>query len=181
MSPLEERIGYKFRNPLLLAEALTHPSVGHESQRKHFDNQRLEFLGDAVLQLVITEHLYGYFTAEAEGKLTKLRARLVSREALARSPGIAGVPYQFSRYSGPPTCSFVGRLSGSVATNPAPELAGQIVPAGGTPRADARVSGLQGPRFSRLWPVDVLPGRRESSGDIQRHRAWNEYTSKRKF
>jgi len=83
VNPLEERIGYKFRNSLLLAEALTHPSLRHETHRSHFDNQRLEFLGDAVLQLVITEHLYGYFTAEAEGKLTKLRARLVSREALA--------------------------------------------------------------------------------------------------
>jgi ribonuclease-3 len=83
VNPLEERIGYKFRNSLLLAEALTHPSLRHETHTRHFDNQRLEFLGDAVLQLVVTEHLYGYFTAEAEGKLTKLRARLVSREALA--------------------------------------------------------------------------------------------------
>jgi ribonuclease-3 len=82
VNPLEDRIGYKFRNPLLLAEALTHPSVRHETQRHHFDNQRLEFLGDAVLQLVITEHLYGHFKDEAEGKLTKLRSRLVSREAL---------------------------------------------------------------------------------------------------
>jgi len=82
VSPLEERIGYKFRNPLLLAEALTHPSVGHELQREHFDNQRLEFLGDAILQLVITEHLFRNFGAEAEGKLTKLRSRLVSRETL---------------------------------------------------------------------------------------------------
>jgi ribonuclease-3 len=83
VNPLEDRIGYKFRNPLLLAEALTHPSLRHETQRRHFDNQRLEFLGDAVLQLVITEQLYGHFKAEAEGKLTKLRSRLVSREALA--------------------------------------------------------------------------------------------------
>ena len=82
MNPIEDRIGYKFRNPLLLAEALTHPSVRHETQRHHFDNQRLEFLGDAVLQLVMTEHLYGHFKSEAEGKLTKLRSRLVSREAL---------------------------------------------------------------------------------------------------
>ncbi|MGI8820940.1 MAG: ribonuclease III [Chthoniobacterales bacterium] len=82
MNPLEERIGHKFRNSLLLAEALTHPSLGHETQRHHFDNQRLEFLGDAVLQLLITEHLYGLFPRAAEGKLTKLRSRLVSREAL---------------------------------------------------------------------------------------------------
>ena len=82
MTPLEERIGYKFRNSLLLAEALTHPSLGHEAQRRHFDYQRLEFLGDAVLQLVITEYLFQHFRSEAEGQLTKLRSRLVSREAL---------------------------------------------------------------------------------------------------
>jgi len=82
VNSLEDRIGYKFRNPLLLAEALTHPSVRHETQLHNFDNQRLEFLGDAVLQLVITEHLFLHFKNEAEGKLTKLRSRLVSREAL---------------------------------------------------------------------------------------------------
>ena len=82
MHPLEERVGYKFRNPLLLAEALTHPSLGHETQQRHFDNQRLEFLGDAILQLVITEYLFGHFKDEPEGQLTKLRSRLVSRDAL---------------------------------------------------------------------------------------------------
>ena len=82
MSPLEKRIGYKFRNSLLLAEALTHPSVGHETQKYHFDNQRLEFLGDAVLQLVVTEYLFQHFNTAPEGQLTKLRSRLVSREAL---------------------------------------------------------------------------------------------------
>ncbi len=80
--PLEDRIGYKFRNPLLLAEALTHPSLGHETQQRHFDNQRLEFLGDAILQLIITEHLFGHFKDQPEGQLTKLRSRLVSRDAL---------------------------------------------------------------------------------------------------
>lgn len=84
MHPLEERIGHKFRNSLLLAEALTHPSLGHETHRHHFDNQRLEFLGDAVLQLIMTEHLYTLFPREAEGRLTKLRSRLVSREALGQ-------------------------------------------------------------------------------------------------
>jgi ribonuclease III len=45
--PLEERIRYQFRDSRLLTQALTHPSVAHEKQKKHFDNQRLEFLGDA--------------------------------------------------------------------------------------------------------------------------------------
>ena len=82
MTPLEECIGYKFRNSILLAEALTHPSLGHEAQRYHFDYQRLEFLGDAVLQLVMTEYLFNSFRVAAEGQLTKLRSRLVSRDAL---------------------------------------------------------------------------------------------------
>ena len=82
MNPLEQRIQYKFRNPLLLAEALTHPSLGYETQRHHFDNQRLEFLGDAVLQLIFTEFLFDSYPELPEGELTKLRARLVSRDGL---------------------------------------------------------------------------------------------------
>jgi ribonuclease III len=80
--PLEERIGYQFQNPQLLTQALTHPSVAHEKQRPQFDNQRLEFLGDAVLQLVITEHLFARYREAGEGRLTTRRSRLVSRESL---------------------------------------------------------------------------------------------------
>ncbi|MEY5026383.1 MAG: ribonuclease [Verrucomicrobiota bacterium] len=82
MNPLEQKLGYKFRNSLLLAEALTHPSLGYETQRHHFDNQRLEFLGDAVLQLIFTEYLFDHYPELTEGQLTKIRARLVSREGL---------------------------------------------------------------------------------------------------
>jgi ribonuclease-3 len=85
MNPLEQRLQYKFRNSLLLAEALTHPSIGYETQRHHFDNQRLEFLGDAVLQLIFTEYLFDTYADLPEGQLTKLRARLVSREGLKLS------------------------------------------------------------------------------------------------
>lgn len=82
MNPLETRIGYKFRNSLLLAEALTHSSISLERKDYPFDNQRLEFLGDAVLQLVITEELFHKFPDFTEGQLTKIRTRLVSRSAL---------------------------------------------------------------------------------------------------
>ncbi len=84
MQSLESRIEYKFRNSLLLAEALTHPSLAYESANPHFDNQRLEFLGDAVLQLIVTEELYRMFPDFTEGRLTKLRSRVVARQALAR-------------------------------------------------------------------------------------------------
>ncbi len=82
MESLEQRIAYKFANSLLLAEALTHPSLAYETNRPHFDNQRLEFLGDAVLQLILTEKLFTMFPGFSEGRLTKLRSRLVSRDAL---------------------------------------------------------------------------------------------------
>lgn len=84
MQSLESRIEYKFRNSLLLAEALTHPSMAYESAIPHFDNQRLEYLGDAVLQLIVTEELYRMFPDFPEGRLTKLRSRVVARQALAR-------------------------------------------------------------------------------------------------
>ena len=82
MNPMEERILYKFRNGLLLAEALTHPSISLERKNYHFDNQRLEFLGDAVIQVTVTEHLFRMFPDFGEGQLTKLRTRIVSRTAL---------------------------------------------------------------------------------------------------
>jgi len=82
MNPLEKRMGYKFRNGLLLAEALTHPSISLERKDYPFDNQRLEFLGDAVIQVVVTEHLFRMFPDFSEGRMTKLRTRIVSRMAL---------------------------------------------------------------------------------------------------
>ena len=82
MNPLEERMGYKFRNGLLLAEALTHPSISLERKDYPFDNQRLEFLGDSVIQVVVTEHLFQMFPDFSEGQMTKLRTRIVSRMAL---------------------------------------------------------------------------------------------------
>ena len=86
MSPYEElqsKLGYTFRDPGLLKLALTHPSVAHEQGMAMQTNQRLEFLGDAVLQLVLTRELYEKFPAFDEGPLTKARAKLVNRQTLA--------------------------------------------------------------------------------------------------
>jgi ribonuclease III len=82
-SELQKRLGYKFRDEKLLLLALTHPSVAHESGVASEHNQRLEFLGDAVLQLVLTQKLYEQFPAFDEGPLTKSRAKLVNRDTLA--------------------------------------------------------------------------------------------------
>ena len=83
LTPIEEHLCYCFQDKALLAAALTHPSLIAESKSHHVDNQRLEYLGDAVLQLALSEVLYRQFPKKGEGALTKWRARLVSKPALA--------------------------------------------------------------------------------------------------
>lgn len=72
---LEEVLGYKFKNQKLLIEALT-----HKSYKQPYDNERLEFLGDAVLDLIVGEYLFMKFSKSDEGKLSKIRASLVNEE-----------------------------------------------------------------------------------------------------
>src|SRR6202142_288349 len=91
LGELQTRLGYPFRNEGLLRLALTHPSVAHESGEPTAHNQRLEFLGDAVLQLVLTHELYDKYSAFNEGPLTKARAKLVNRRTLAEHPRALGV------------------------------------------------------------------------------------------
>lgn len=76
-------LGYQFRDPSLLELALTHPSVAGEDSEAQKHNQRLEFLGDAVLQLVLTRELYEKFPGAGEGSMTKARAEMVNRQTLA--------------------------------------------------------------------------------------------------
>jgi len=83
LAVLQTRLGYTFRNESLLRLALTHPSVAHEQGAPVQHNQRLEFLGDAVLQLALTHELYEKFPEFDEGPLTKARAKLVNRRTLA--------------------------------------------------------------------------------------------------
>ncbi len=79
---LEERIRVRFRNRSLLIQALTHPSIRQEGIELP-DNERLEFLGDSVLQLVLTEELFRRHPDKNEGLLTKVRAHLVNKQSLA--------------------------------------------------------------------------------------------------
>ena len=83
LSALQIRLGYTFQNTELLRLALTHPSIAHEAGSHIQTNQRLEFLGDAVLQLILTRALYDKFPDYGEGPLTKGRATLVNRRKLA--------------------------------------------------------------------------------------------------
>lgn len=87
---LDTGLGYRFRDDRLLRLALTHRSVSADDPAR-VDNERLEFLGDAVLQLVITDRLYADFPQLAEGKMAKVRAALVSGPTLADVARAAGL------------------------------------------------------------------------------------------
>ena len=84
LEELQDKIGYKFTEEKLLRQAVTHSSFANEKHlKKHSDNERLEFLGDAVLEIVSSEFLYKNYPKKSEGDLTKLRASLVCEPTLA--------------------------------------------------------------------------------------------------
>lgn len=83
MEKLCDKLGYRFKNANLLVTALTHPSFGGDHHVPHY--QRLEFLGDAVLELAVSEYLYSELPEVDEGRLTRIRAALVREETLCRA------------------------------------------------------------------------------------------------
>lgn len=80
---LEKKINITFNDKALIKEALTHRSYINENPSSGTHNERLEFLGDAVLELVVTEHLFKKFPSYAEGQLTSIRAALVNYQMMA--------------------------------------------------------------------------------------------------
>lgn len=84
INAFEERIGYTFSNPDLLVTALTHSSYSNEKRLKKYEcNERLEFLGDAVLELVTSERIFTEHPKEPEGDMTRIRASYVCEPTLA--------------------------------------------------------------------------------------------------
>jgi len=88
MEACEQQVGYEFRNDFWLWKALTHSSNKGNSR---LSNERLEFLGDAVLGMVVSEHLFTRLKERAEGELTKIKSRVVSRAMLAQRSKILGL------------------------------------------------------------------------------------------
>ena len=89
LAELENSIGYKFKNKKLLDEAITHKSVNSD-----FNNERLEFLGDSVISLVVSEALHFEESSLDEGKLSIYRSRIVSRSSLSK----AGLKIKLDKY-----------------------------------------------------------------------------------
>jgi len=82
LQDIEKKLGVSFLNKSLLNQSLTHSSFGHEKSCP--DNERLEFLGDAVLKLAVSEYIYNKFPELAEGDLTKIRATVISDDTLGK-------------------------------------------------------------------------------------------------
>lgn len=83
MDELERKIGYQFKDKTLMKEAITHSSYAKERKSRHIKyNERLEFLGDAVLSIVVSDYIFKHCPELPEGELTKLRASLVCEKSL---------------------------------------------------------------------------------------------------
>ena len=91
MKNLEEKLGYTFRDRSLLENALTHSSCANESRGKLHSNERLEFLGDSVLGMVVADHLYRNHPDLPEGDLTRIRAALVCEDSLVQAARLLGL------------------------------------------------------------------------------------------
>jgi len=148
---LQETISYRFRQVNLLNLALTHSSYANEQGCEH--NERLEFLGDAVLELAVSEELFNRFPDSPEGVLTKLRAGLVSMPGLAevaKSLALEGIVRL-----GKGEESQGGRERDSLLADAFEALLGAVFVDGGYEAARGVVRVL----FASRWPEELEPAR----------------------
>lgn len=130
MGELEKTIGYTFKDPKLLELALTHSSYAHEHYAgKRHDNERLEFLGDAVLELVSSDYLFHNYNEYPEGELTKLRASIVCEQSLAMCAEAISLGKYLRLGNGEDSTG--GRLRASITSDAMEALIGAIYLDGG--------------------------------------------------
>lgn len=155
MKELMDQIGYHFRDESLLKMGLTHPSMGGK------DNQRLEFLGDAILQYIMSERLYLAYPKEREGGLTHRRAKLVCEAALSEIGGTIGLGKHIRMEKGEESSG--GRDKPSILADGVEALLAAVYLDGGMEAAKTLAA--------RLWPsLDmVLQGTQDFKGALQEH------------
>lgn len=142
-----ERLGYRFSDPVLLEQALTHRSAGSPN------NERLEFLGDAVLGMVIAEALYMSYPDISEGGLSRLRAGLVRRDTLAAVARGLGVGELLRLGSGELRTG--GHQRGSILANALESLFGAIFLDGGFAPARETIRRVYAERLQAVSPADA--------------------------
>lgn len=143
---LQKGIHYRFKQVKLLEAALTHSSYANEQQNGAEHNERLEFLGDAVLELCISEELYKRFPNTREGDLTAMRSRLVNQDSLASLARKIGLPQAIVLGKGEESQG--GRERDSLLSDAFEAVLGAIFLDGGFIAAEAAIALL----FGDLWP-----------------------------
>jgi ribonuclease-3 len=158
---LEQAVGYPFSDAQLLEEALTHPSFAAEHPGFP-DYDRLEFLGDAVLQLAVTRYLYTAMPAASEGDLTLVRAAVVSEPALAAIGRAWGVPRAIRLGRGEDLSG--GRDKDSIISDVVEALLGVVYLEAGVAAADEIVQRHWGPLIDERA---AAPGHRDYKTRLQ--------------
>ncbi len=157
---LQDVIKYKFAQPKLLEMALTHSSAANERQDSTFHNERLEFLGDAVLELSVSMELYRRFPDAREGQLTSMRSRLVNQDSLA---GIAkNLKLDEILVLGKGEENQGGRYRESLLSDALEALLGAVFEDGGFEQARSLVLRV----FANRWPV---PDEKQKNKDPKSH------------
>lgn len=143
---LQQRLGHAFARPDLLLQALTHPGYANEHPDAGDHYQRLEFLGDAVIQFVVTAALYRLRPAEREGELSRLRVALTNGAFLGELARELGLPAHLR------LCAAEQKTGGSptVAGDAYESVAGAIFLDGGPPAAQAFIERTYGDLEARL-------------------------------
>ncbi len=154
LNTLQTEIQYQFRDPNLLRQAMTHPSVAHEQGRVVQHNQRLEFLGDAVLGLVLTQELYEKFPNVSEGPLTKARAQMINGHTLAEQARQTGLQNHLILSRGEE--ANLGRSRESALADAFESLIGAVFLDGGFEAARGFVLRSFRPAFGELTAIPTL-------------------------
>jgi len=155
---VHERLGYTPRDAALFRAALTHRSAGGQN------NERLEFLGDAVLNLLTARRLYALFPHAAEGDLSRLRARLVSREPLAEVAAALGLGAVLQLGSG--ELKSGGFRRQSILADALEALCGAIFLDSGLPAVEAAIEPLFAARIAALPAPEAL---KDAKTRLQEH------------
>lgn len=162
LGDLESALGHRFGEATLLRLALTHPSIAHEQGVGLLHNQRLEFLGDAVLQLVVTTWLYERYPNLGEGPLTQARAQIVNRTTLARHGQSLGLGAHLVLSRGEETSG--GRERPSTVADALEAVIGAVFVDGGYDRVRDVVLGLF---RGTLEGLRVMPNVSNPKGQLQ--------------
>jgi len=162
LTTVQEDIHYRFRQVKLLELALAHSSWANEQGRPEESNERLEFLGDAVLELCVSQEAYSRFPDSDEGLLTKQRSRLVKTSTLASVARSIGLDRHLMLGRGEESQG--GRDRDGLLADALEALFGAVFLDGGFDAARTLVLGLLEP----LWPASpALPGGKDSKSRLQ--------------